>query len=518
MRNLSVDSVHSRDAELLQPRFEPGRQRLGRPHERRRRQQTRRTAPPAHRHGAEKPNSGGSVMARVLSVLLVLSCLGAIANAQTTDPAAGIPPFSTHVTGAVDSLDLASSNIMIRIPVRTKTGKIESSYSLVGNFHVAIVGGSGTPQALSINPDIAGVFELATSTPIYHIVYHIAQGPACGTHAHDVIYTGNSLTDPHGTVHPIPAFETSLYGCQGVAPSVITTVDGSGITVVTGRNPNPSQWGPFYNAAGDAGTEIGNSAATVTDPDGTVLIIAPLHLTGNLEDSLWSTGQPYFLSVVGGDVNNGGNNSYTYTDTSGVQQTFTAQRTSYTLQSNFGCTIAEFPTVARYLITSITTPVGAYQISYEPTPGLSGNGAFGPYSTGRIAKITLPSGGYVQYAYSGGNNGFNCSSTVVPTLTRTVGDGNGHVSTWTYVNSNNSQPGSFTVTETDPANNQTVYTFPGEHQTQAQYFQGPATGTPLKTVVTCYNGNFTQCSSSLRRLNLFIKLIYIHHIIIQLVI
>lgn len=55
---------------------------------------------------------------------------------------------------------------------------------------------------------------------------------------------------------------------------------------------------------------------------------------------------------------------------------------------------------------------------------------------------------------------------VVPTITRTVNDNNGNSGTWTYVNSNSiSQttcvaghgPCNYTVTETDPAGNQTVH-------------------------------------------------------------
>jgi len=67
---------------------------------------------------------------------------------------------------------------------------------------------------------------------------------------------------------------------------------------------------------------------------------------------------------------------------------------------------------------------------------------------------------------------------------------------WTIVNSNNSgSTNNFTVTVTDPATNQSVYNFGGEYQTQAKYYQGTATGTPLKTVVTCYNGNFSNCAT-----------------------
>jgi hypothetical protein len=138
--------------------------------------------------------------------------------------------------------------------------------------------------------------------------------------------------------------------------------------------------------------------------------------------------------------------------------------------------------------TKVTTPDGGtYTIQYEVTPGNSSA------RTGRISQLTLPSGGYITYAYSDttGNNGINCTTGVVPTLKRTVYDNNGNSGTWIYVNSSTTN----TVTVTDPGHNQTVYNFAGEFQTQAAYYQGSATGTPLKIVLTCWNNNFTNCAT-----------------------
>ncbi len=137
-----------------------------------------------------------------------------------------------------------------------------------------------------------------------------------------------------------------------------------------------------------------------------------------------------------------------------------------------------------------------FHFSYEPTPGHPSS------VTGRIAKLTMPLGGSISYAYSGGNNGIYCvldsfASPVVPTLTRTVDDGKGNLSTWTYVNTNSSGGlGNYTVTETDPLNNVTVYSFAGAFETQRQIYQGAVSPQHLlKTVITCYNGNFTNCPS-----------------------
>lgn len=430
-------------------------------------------------------------MVRFAAFSLII-CLAHLSIAQTDDPAAGLAPFSTQAAGTIDSVDLATSNIFIRIPIRTKRGKLSLSYSLTGNFHVAMSGGSGTPEQIGINPDIQGSLELSNPNPFnrLHIVY--SNGGQCGTHLHDAIYTYTALIDTQGTWHRLPSgLQTDAYGCLKPLPAVVSTTDGSGITALTA--PYGQQW-TFYNAAGDV--NLGNSYST-NDPDGTALTQLGEGPGENIEDSLWSTGQPYFLSGTGdGSISNSSSNSYTYTDGAGLTQAYTTQRTSYTLQSNFVCSVPDYPTyppAQAYLVTSIVTPIGSYTISYEQTPGtqFQGTGTYGPYSTGRIATITTPTGGYVQYGYSGGNNGIDCTTWVVPTLTRTVSDNNGGLSMWKYVNNGVGQ-----VTETDPANNQTVYTFSGEYQSSALYYQGAATGTPLRTILTCYDGYFgSNCAS-----------------------
>ena len=152
------------------------------------------------------------------------------------------------------------------------------------------------------------------------------------------------------------------------------------------------------------------------------------------------------------------------------------------------------------MLTNIVTPDGGqYGFTFEPTPLKPSD------TTGRIQEITLPSGGSVQYSYQNGNNGLNCWYLTVPMLQVTVNDNNGNQGIYTYQSSLSTTqssgchclPPNFTVTKTDPAQNQTVFTFSGEFQTQVVAYQGgcPTTitgcnggGTLLRTAVTCYNG------------------------------
>ena len=69
---------------------------------------------------------------RRLSFLFALPlCLVGIGSAQA-DPSAGIQMFSTRE----NNVDLATSSITVNFPIRSKTGKIPVSFSLVGNYHV----------------------------------------------------------------------------------------------------------------------------------------------------------------------------------------------------------------------------------------------------------------------------------------------------------------------------------------------------------------------------------------------
>jgi RHS repeat-associated protein len=137
------------------------------------------------------------------------------------------------------------------------------------------------------------------------------------------------------------------------------------------------------------------------------------------------------------------------------------------------------------LLTSLALPDGSsYSFTYEPSSGHTG------YVTGRIASVTLPTGGTISYQYSGGYNGINCSDGSTPTLTRITPDG-----TWAY-----SRSGSVTTItdpQTTPAHNQTVLTFQGLYEVQRKVYQGSsATGTLLKTVDTCYNGSASPCTGT----------------------
>ncbi|PYV98091.1 MAG: hypothetical protein DMG89_12210 [Acidobacteria bacterium] len=168
-----------------------------------------------------------------------------------------------------------------------------------------------------------------------------------------------------------------------------------------------------------------------------------------------------------------------------------AHYTNKTVQTSFNCSgISEYGPTTVALITDITLPnASKYTFQYELTPGTTNGNV-----TGRLKSITLPSGGTVTYTYTGGNNGIICADGSAAGLTRVLSPGG----TWSYTRSGSGN--SWTTTINDPSSpvNQTVINFAKDssstattnfYETQRKVYQGSATGTLLRTTITCYNGN-----------------------------
>jgi RHS repeat-associated protein len=400
----------------------------------------------------------------------ILSCLVGVAASQV-DPAAGVLPFSTQQLG----VDLATGTVHVSIPVRSKVGKIPFSFSLEGNFDIFkyVIPTGGTPQWWE-NASLIGQPGQAVSWG--------AGKSTCG-HIGGTLYDLYVL-DGTGAQH----FVGGDIPCAGTRNFTGTASDGSGYTlVITGSTSDETVI--IYDKSGNAVNISGGSTPwSVTDPDGATIKASgtsPVQYTDSLA-------QPAVAINYTGNFNY----TYSYADDNGNTQmyTYTAGPT-YNWVTNFACQGTNDSNYSNWftLPASITTPTGEkYTFSYEQTPGYgSGN------TTGRLTQITYPSGGSISYAYSGGNNGINCNSGVVPTLTVTVNDRNGNVKQWAYTNSNNSlTPGNFTVTVKDPANNNTVYSFSGDYQTQRQVYEGAVAPANLLLIeITCYNGNFTNCAA-----------------------
>jgi hypothetical protein len=433
-----------------------------------------------------------------LLLLLTVSAL----NAQT-DPNAGIQMWSTSDFG----IDLATSGVNLEIPARAKNGAIPFFSHFFGTIQAYETTAGGSAD-IEINTAL-GYLD-STSITIATSLTTIGAECSGGTGTYNV-FSHFGVADFTGAIHPLPAFSwrvSNTPGC-GTTPAPAVTTDGSGYTLVPGPNGSYAIYDrsgkKWASASNGDGTALAPPLGTVTDPDNNSISTSGGYSGwGTVTDTL---DEPVLTAnISGGQVT-----SYSYATASGSTVYYTPAHTTLNWKTNFACPYWGEGYVGintASLLTSLTRPDGAqYTFAYEPTPNGNGFTNNGTYYTGRIAKVTFPTGGSVSYAYSGGNNGFNCNSGVVPTIKVTVNDNNGHINTWTYVNSDGSAtPSNFTVTKTDPAGNQTVYSFAGEYQTQSAAYEGNCptsvavgcnggNGTLLRTITTCYNAIFTSCAT-----------------------
>jgi len=194
--------------------------------------------------------------------------------------------------------------------------------------------------------------------------------------------------------------------------------------------------------------------------------------------------------------NNGSNIQHEWRDSSGnytAATTTTVLLSAFNIKSNFGCSgVAEYTGTAN-LPTEIDLPNGQkYLITYEATPGFAG------YITGRIQRVTLPTGGYYEYDYSGANDSINCSDATVTQMNRVMNDGT-NTSTWQFSRSFDGTNWNTTVTAPqlpyDSVPNQSVFTFNTSAQELSEkYYQGSTAGTLLRTVNATWASNGTPAT------------------------
>ena len=153
-------------------------------------------------------------------------------------------------------------------------------------------------------------------------------------------------------------------------------------------------------------------------------------------------------------------------------------------------TVTDCPATSISLVDRVTLPDASfYQSTYEATAGMSGD------VTGRVASVTLPTGGTISYSYYGGTNGIACNDGSTPGMNRVTTDG-----TRQYQRAGVSgNANAFTTMFQDEKNNQTEYHFSVEtnanfEATHKQVYKGTtSSGTLLQEVLTCYNGSSGSC-------------------------
>jgi RHS repeat-associated protein len=436
-------------------------------------------------------------------VLLALSVLAPIqVKAQV---ATGTPPFGSF-GGGPDVINLANLNAHLTIPVLNKPGRgTNFTYALSYDSSIwnpVTVNGVLTWQPVS-NFGWTGQTQVATGYVGYTLVL---QPASCnGSQTFSDQYTHWTYYDSFGVGHPFPGSTGSFAGCNGFgggsSSMTATALDGSGYKLsVTGGSVNSlfSSTGAAINAP----LNTGSGAGSFTDRNGNQITA---NSNGQFFDTLSST-TPVLTAAGSGTP--ASPIKLTYTAPSGSAATYTINYVNYTVATNFGISsISEYKSSSNApipLVDNIVLPEGSkYTFTYESTPGTCNAYTGTTCVTGRVTKITLPTGGYIAYAYSGGagtNNSGIFADGSAATLQRTVNDGTTSNS-WTYAQvKGNGAASTTTITVPllpyDSAANQTVIQFQGIYETERQVYQGPSSGTALSTIDTCYNAATIPCTAT----------------------
>ncbi|HYX52838.1 MAG TPA: hypothetical protein VE783_05260, partial [Candidatus Limnocylindrales bacterium] len=427
--------------------------------------------------------------------LLIALFLLAVPVMNFGQAASGTPPFS-DITGSPDKVDLGNLNVHMDFPVFNKNGRgLPFSFGLGNDSSLWVPVASGSSTFWEPLNTFGWV---GSGTNIGTIGYTLITG------AGFFEYCFFTYFDGFGTAHVFP-------GCAAVSggvdfPLQTTTLDGSGYALAAdacGILQNNTCFLVFTLTTVDGSSIIPQNATPVNGgsgaASGSIIDRNGNQITANTNGTFTDTLGTIALTNTGGFPPNPNNLNpppapspyvMSYTSPAGTAASATLTYRLYRLESNFGCSgIVEFgqsTSYQNYFPDRITLADGSfYQFTYEPTPG------FPSSITGRLASITLPTGGRITYTYSGGHNGIFCSDGSTAGVTRTTPDG-----TWTYSRTQGSGAAS-TTTVTDPQGNQTVIQFQGIFETQRKSYQGnSSTGTLLQTTNTCYNGAAVPCTAT----------------------
>ena len=426
-------------------------------------------------------------MIRFIRTVIASSIVLLAAQASSAQVRTGAPPYGSF-GGGPDVVNLANLNVHLDVPMISKAGRGGSNfvYGLSYDSSIWYPVISGTTTKWQFVPNWG--WSAATQGAVGYIGYTFIISSACNGQGQQYTYSW-TYYDKAGTPHPWSQQSTHKMGnasCTGdTGFTNAPASDGSGL-LLTVNGSSFSALATKAGAAIQAPVLTGVGAGNYTDRNGNEITV---NSSGQIFDTSSSTTPA--LTVAGSGTPSSPT-TFTYTSPSGGSVAYTAKYSTFTVHTNFACgTTIDYPATSVNLVTEIDLPDHAaqstdkYTFTYEATPGATGD------VTGRIASVTLPTGGQITYSYTGANNGINCADGSAVGLTRVVTTDNG---TWTYTRSitNGNQS---TTTITDPQSNQTQETFSGIYETQQYSYQG-STGTLLQSHTICYNQNFANCPTT----------------------
>jgi hypothetical protein len=385
---------------------------------------------------------------RIFCTFFLASFLASSSTLAFGQVSTGTPPFGSFA-GGPDVVNLGNLNVHWDIPIINKAGRAGMNFKYDATYDSSIwypVGSSGNQSwqlAASLAPVMGWQGPNAGQPGSIQYSLQIDESSGPGYTCTAYIYTNWVYWDSFGNQHPFNLNVGSAlvwqYGCSGggnaqpALPWTGVTTDGSGYNI----NIVPSSPG-CCDAPTLIATLVDKNGKTIGAPlmDGAPPLPPPLvGVDRNGNEITFSSSTSAFTDTLGTTAltlsgTAPSNTLLEYTAPTGTAS-YTVKYTALTVQTNFGCTgITEYPATSNNLVTEIDLPdqsVNAndkYTFTYETTPGDTHTPH---YVTGRLTKVTLPTGGTISYTYTGGNNGIICSDGSAAGLTRTTPDGE-----WTY--------------------------------------------------------------------------------------
>ena len=301
----------------------------------------------------------------------------------------GTYPYGTFDNKGFDSINVGNLNVHFGLPIISKPGRgLPFSYTLGYDSSVWYPYDAGGGPAWTPTQSFGWFGDTAVTTGYFWYNTDAEMNFFHGLACWEYTYSSFHYVDPLGHSHIFLGSTNDYSDCHGLSHSSFTrsALDRSGYTM----------------------TVTGYTNVVITDPHGAV-VTPPAFATagaGSVVDSngneITTGGSGTFVDTLGTNVLviGGGapsNETFTYKDSTGTNQSVTLAYQSYTVETNFGCSgIGEYGPMSQYLVHTATYPDGSqYTFDYEATPGAS------THVTGRIGKVTLPTGGRISYTYSG---------------------------------------------------------------------------------------------------------------------
>ncbi len=434
-----------------------------------------------------------------LVIVLTATALFPYATAQS-NPAIGQPVLSVMTSdNPYESVSLTNLNILVKIPIRTKMGSdLAFAFSLAKNFSLSTPNPPPGGVAVPFTRDFGsfhGAANLLDGTLTWDTDPVARTCPVGGQQTFK--YIGWTFTDRWNTQH---TFSRIAFDSRGCLTSTLgaSADDQSGLYLKLATNGDTTT----YNVFDEAGNRVAHSG-----PITTTYSVQSRNLNTISVGGGFPVGTPITYTDTLGQLaltysTSSGIDTYSYTDANGNTRSFVVTNTTKSWKPSFGCPADVTTAVSQAFPTMISFPDGStMSFMYEPTVG-------SPSSiTGRLASVTLPTGGSITYAYSGGTNGINCADGSTAVMTRTFA---GNSTKFTHVANlgGNVHTSTTVFGDASSPSNETFYSFYDALPTAVIHYTGPTGNNVwLDKNIICYNntsqqaGNNVTCAANAVKFN-----------------